>query len=113
MEVRALSKYVRMSCKKMHGVARVLVGKRADEALQLLKFVPRKSARFIAKTLESAIANANCKGIQSDGLFVKQAVIEQGVVFKRFIPASRGSAHPIRKRTSHIKVVLSDSLTLK
>jgi large subunit ribosomal protein L22 len=108
MEVRALTKYVRMSDKKVRDVARVIVGKSAQEAVQLLKFVPRKSARLVGKTLSSAIANAVCRGMNAEILVVKEALAEQGVAFKRFIPASRGSAHPIRKRTSHIKIVLTD-----
>jgi large subunit ribosomal protein L22 len=108
MEVRALTKYVRMSDKKVRDVARVIVGKNAHEAVQLLKFVPRKSARLVGKTLSSAIANAVCRGLNAEILVVKEALAEQGVAFKRFIPASRGSAHPIRKRTSHIKIVLTD-----
>ncbi|MDR0590283.1 MAG: 50S ribosomal protein L22 [Puniceicoccales bacterium] len=108
MEVRALTKYVRMSDKKVRDVARVIVGKNANEAVQLLKFVPRKSARLVGKTLSSAIANAVCRGMNAEILVVKEALAEQGVAFKRFIPASRGSAHPIRKRTSHIKIVLTD-----
>jgi large subunit ribosomal protein L22 len=110
MEIRALSKYVRMSPKKVQDVARVIAGRNAEEALQLLKFIPRKSARFVAKTLASAIANAEVKGVRSDRLRVKEAVAEQGVVSKRFIAAAKGSAHPIRKRTSHIKIVLTDYL---
>jgi large subunit ribosomal protein L22 len=110
MEVRALSKYVHMSDKKVRDVTRVIAGKNANEAVQLLKFIPRKSARFVEKTLSSAIANAVCRGIRSEVLTIKEAVTEQGVAFKRFIPASRGSAHPIKKRTSHIKIVLTDHL---
>ncbi|MDR2201019.1 MAG: 50S ribosomal protein L22 [Puniceicoccales bacterium] len=110
MEIRALSKYVRMSPKKVHDVARVIAGRNAEEALQLLRFIPKKSARFVAKTLASAIANAVVKGVRSDRLRVREAVAEQGIVFKRFIAASKGSAHPIRKRTSHIRIVLTDHL---
>ncbi|MDR2806654.1 MAG: 50S ribosomal protein L22 [Puniceicoccales bacterium] len=109
MEAKALSKYVHISPKKVQDVARTIVGKNAEEALQLLKFIPRKSARFIGKTLMSAIANAVCRGMHSDGLKIKEALAEQGGVFKRFIPVSRGSAHPIRKRTSHIKIILTDN----
>jgi large subunit ribosomal protein L22 len=110
MEVRALSKYVRMSDKKVRDMTRVIMGRNASEAVQLLKFIPRKSARFVEKTLSSAIANALCKGVRAENLTVKEASAEQGVAFKRFIPASRGSAHPIRKRTSHIKIILTDHL---
>jgi large subunit ribosomal protein L22 len=110
MEVRALTKYVRMSDKKVRDVTRVIMGRQANEAVQLLRFIPRKSARLVEKTLSSAIANAVCKGVRSELLTVKEAAAEKGTVFKRFMPASRGSAHAIRKRTSHIRIVLTDHL---
>ena len=109
MEFRSLMKFVRMSEKKVREITRVLRGRNADEAAQLLKFIPRKSARLVEKTLSSAIANATCQGVRRENLVIKEAVTEQGVAFKRFIPASRGSAHPIRKRTSHIRIVLTDN----
>ena len=99
-----------MSEKKVREITRILRGRNADEATQLLKFIPRKSARLVEKTLSSAIANATCQGVRRESLVIKEAVTEQGVAFKRFIPASRGSAHPIRKRTSHIRIVLTDNL---
>ena len=97
-----------MSEKKVREITRVLRGRNAEEAVQLLRFVPRKSARLVEKTLVSAIANASCSGVRKESLFVKEAITQQGVAFKRFIPVSRGSAHPIRKRTSHIKIVLEE-----
>ena len=108
MEVKAISKYVRMSDKKIRDMTRIIVGRNAREAVQLLKFIPRKSARFVEKTLSSAMANALCKGIRAEKLRVKEASAEQGTIFRRFIPVSRGSAHPIRKRTSHVKIILTD-----
>lgn len=110
MEFRSSLKFVRMSDKKVRDLTRTLCGRGADEAVQLLKFVPRKSARFVEKVLSSAIANAVCQGIKREDLTVKNVVTEQGVAFKRFVAVSRGSAHPIKKRTSHIKVVLTDNL---
>lgn len=109
MEVKALTKFARMSDKKVRDVARQIQGLNAAEALEILKLVPRKSARLIAKTLASAIANAeNNNGLSAANLKVKSSVVNQGVAFKRFRPVARGSAHPIRKRTSHISIVLSD-----
>ncbi|MDR1458363.1 MAG: 50S ribosomal protein L22 [Puniceicoccales bacterium] len=110
MEIRSVTKYARMSPKKVHMVARSVVGMQAEKALQLLRLVNKKSAGLVAKTLASAIANANCKNIESNSLYIKDAIAEQGVMFHRSVPASRGSAHPIRKRTSHIKVVLIGNL---
>ena len=109
MEVKALTKFARMSDKKVREIAREIQGLNAAEALEVLKLVPRKSARLVAKTLASAIANAeNNNGLAAANLTVKSAIVNQGVAFRRFRPVASGSAHPIRKRTSHILVVLSD-----
>jgi len=84
-------------------------GKRAAEALELLRVIPRKSARMIEKTLKSAIANAtNNAKLAADVLVVKEAVANEGPRLKRFQPKARGSAGPIIKRLSHIRIVLTD-----
>jgi len=112
MEVQALTKYARMSPKKVREVAREIQGRPAPEALDLLRFIPRKSARLIHKTLTSAVANAeNNHNLSSDDLVVKRCIIEEGPALRRFNPVARGSAHPIRKRLSHIRIVLSDDVS--
>jgi large subunit ribosomal protein L22 len=99
-----------MSPKKLRDISRVLRGRRASDALSFLKFSTRKSARLILKTLSSAIANAENNGnLPASNLVVSNVLVEDGPVFKRSIPAARGSAHPIRKRTSHIRVILKQS----
>lgn len=109
MEVTALTKYTRISPKKAREVSREIAGMPANEALELLKFIPRKAARLFYKTLHSAIANAeNNHDLSSDDLVIKSAIVEEGPAMRRFKPAARGSAHPIRKRTSHLRVVLSE-----
>ena len=109
MEVQALTRYARMSPKKVREVARVIQGRPASEAMELVRFIPRKSARLIAKTLKSAIANAeNNNELSVENLVVARAVIEDGPVLKRFRAAARGSASPRKKRMSHIRIVLSD-----
>ncbi len=109
MEVQALTKYARMSDKKVREVTRQIQGLKASYAMDLLRFIPRKSARLVAKTLKSAIANAeNNHNLSSELLVVKEALAEQGPMFKRFRAAARGSAHPIRKPTTHIRIILSD-----
>jgi large subunit ribosomal protein L22 len=114
MEIEAKFKYARMSAKKLRDVSRVLRGRFATDALSFLKFSPRKSARLIFKTLSSAVANAeNNKNLLASNLLVDNVLIEEGPVFKRFTPAARGSAHPIRKRTSHIRVILKQAKTGK
>ena len=109
MEVKSLTKFARMSDKKVREIAREVQGLIAAEALEILKLVPRKSARLVAKTLASAIANAeNNNGLSAANMKIKSAVVNQGIAFRRFRPVARGSAHPIRKRTSHILIILSD-----
>ena len=110
MEVQALTKYVRVSPKKAREVIREIQGRRAAEAEQLLKFIPRKSARLIAKTLHSAIANAeNNNNLSGEDLIISKAVIEEGPSLKRFRAGARGSAKHFKKRTSHIRIILSDN----
>jgi len=109
MQVKAYTKYCRMSPRKIREVAREVQGMNVNEALGILKFVPRKSARLLEKTIKSAVANAeNNHDLVADRLVLESAIVEEGPAFKRFRPAARGSAHPYKKRTSHILVVLSE-----
>ncbi|MCS6244569.1 MAG: 50S ribosomal protein L22 [Opitutus sp.] len=109
MEVQALTRYARMSPKKVREVVRTIQGRKANDAVDLLTLIPRKSARLIVKTLKSAIANAeNNNNLSSDNLFVKSALVENGPVLKRFKAGARGTAMPRRKKMSHILIVLSD-----
>lgn len=109
MSVQAITRFCRMSPKKVREVAREVQGMNAAKAQETLRFIPRKSARLIEKTLKSAIANAeNNENLVADDLVVEQCVVDEGPMFKRFRPTARGMAHPYRKRTSHIKVVLSE-----
>lgn len=109
MEVQALTRYARMSPKKMREVTRIIQGRKAAEAVDYLALIPRKSARLIAKTLRSAIANAeNNNNLQADSLTIKFALIDNGPVLKRFKAGARGTAMPRRKKMSHIRIVLSD-----
>jgi len=98
-----------MSAQKMREVVRQIQGMPALEARAVLKFVPRKGARLVAKTLDSAIANAeNNNKLKADTLRVKEAVAGTATTIKRFMPKARGSAGPILKRRCHIKITLSD-----
>lgn len=109
MQVQAYTKYSRMSPVKVRDITRVIQGRNAAEAVEILRFIPRKSARLVSKTLQSAIANAeNNNNLSSDSLTIESATVEQGPAFKRFRPAARGSAHPYKKRTSHIRIILTD-----
>jgi large subunit ribosomal protein L22 len=109
MQVEAVTKYARMSPKKVREVTRGLRGLKANEALEKLKCVPRKSARLVAKTLQSAVANAeNNRNLSSDDLIVDTAVVDRGPVLKRWRAGARGMVKRIEKRMSHIRIVLSD-----
>lgn len=116
MEVQAITKNVRMSAQKMREVVRQIQGLPAAHAEAVLAVVPRKGARFVAKTLKSAIANAEdlkahhkeYSDLQTERLVVKEAVAQTASTYKRFTPKARGSAGPILKRNCHVKIVLSD-----
>ncbi len=109
MEVFAIARNVPMSAQKMREVVRQIQGLPALQAEAILAVVPRKGARFVAKTLHSAIANAkNNEDMRPEGLRVKEAVAGTATSMKRFTPKARGSAGPIIKRRCHIKITLSD-----
>ena len=110
MEVTSCTKYVRISPKKAREVAREIQGLPVSSALDVLNFTPRKAAVLIGKTLKTAIADAeNNFELDADKLVVKQAVIGSGPILRRFMPRARGSAGPIRKRTSHIQITLASA----
>jgi len=110
MEVQAITRNVRMSAQKMREVVRQIQGLPAAHAVAALAVTPRKGARLVAKTLKSAMANAeNNNNLDPATLIVKEAVAGTATQMKRMIPKARGSAGPIVKRNCHIKIVLSDS----
>jgi len=109
MEVTSISKFVRISPTKVRDLARAIQGKRVADALKVTEFSERKGAFLLGKTLKSAVANAeNNAGLSADKLVVRMAVVEEGPRIKRFMPRARGSASPILKRTSHLRIVLTD-----
>jgi len=116
MEVQAITRNVHMSAQKMREVVRQIQGLPAAYAQAVLAVVPRKGARVLAKTLKSAIANAEdqkmhkpkFENLKTDRLRVKLAVAGTAGSVKRFVPKARGSAGPILKRSCHVKIVLSD-----
>ncbi len=110
MEVHAITRNVRMSAQKMREMVRQIQGLNALQAQAVLAVVPRKSARFVAKTLRSAIANAeNNNGLKPEVLRIKEAVAQTATTLRRVTAKARGSAGPILKRSCHIKIVLSDN----
>ncbi len=116
MEVLAITKNVRMSAQKMREVVRQIQGMPAAAAEATLAVTPRKGARFVAKTLKSAMANAEdlkthhkeYSEMDTANLVIKEAVAQTATILRRFTPKARGSAGPILKRNCHIKIVLSD-----
>jgi large subunit ribosomal protein L22 len=114
MEVRSIYKYARISPFKVREVTREIQGLPVSAALDLLAFTPKKAAFLINKTLQSAIANAeNNANLKPDGLVVKEAVVGEGPTFKRMMARARGSGSRILKRTSHIRIVLSDEIQIE
>jgi large subunit ribosomal protein L22 len=114
MEVRSIYKYARISPFKVREVTREIQGLPVSAALDLLTFTPKKAAFLIGKTLKSAIANAeNNANLKPDGLVVKEAIVGEGPTFKRIMARARGSASRILKRTSHIRIVLSDEIPIE
>src|SRR5436305_12418339 len=108
MDVQSITRNVRMSAQKMREVVRQIQGLPAAQAAAVLAVVPRKGARFVAKTLKSAIANAeNNNGLKLENLWVRSAVAGTATTLKRMTPKARGSMGPILKRSCHIKIVLS------
>ncbi len=109
MEVKAITKYVRISPQKARQVARLLQGKKASEALSQVDLIPRKAARLMGKTLRSAIANAeNNFDLDVDTLIVKEATVGAAPMMKRFKSKARGMAGRILKRSSHFRIVLTN-----
>jgi large subunit ribosomal protein L22 len=114
MEVRSIYKYARISPFKVREVTREIQGLPVSAALDLLAFTPKKAAFLIGKTLKSAVANAeNNANLKPDGLVVKEAVVGEGPTLKRMMARARGSGSRILKRTSHIRIVLSDEIEVE
>ena len=109
MQVRSTYRFARISAFKAREVTREIQGLPASDALNLLRFVPKKAAGLVRKTLASAVANAeNNNNLNVENLVIQEAVVGEGPTAKRFQPKARGSAGPIRKRTSHIRIILTD-----
>lgn len=109
MEVKAIAKYVRGSSRKIRKVIHLIQGRSTAEAVEILDFARSGNARKVKKVLKSAISNAkNNFGLSLDTLYVKRAFVDKGPVFKRMKPRARGRADLIRKKTSHITIILEN-----
>lgn len=110
MEAKAVAKFVRISARKARLVANEVRGFEYKEALDILKFTNKKAASIIIGVLNSAVANAIQVNnqLESSKLFINKIYVDEGPMWKRYRPRSRGRASRIRKRQSHITVVVSD-----
>lgn len=108
IESVAFSRYVRISPRKIRRILNQIKGRKVDESLSILKFLPYKSVLVITKVLLSAISNLKNK-IDSEKNFIviKEARVDEGPVLKRFCPHAQGRGFPIKKRTSHISIIVS------
>lgn len=114
MEIRSIYRYARISPFKVREVTREIQGLPVSAALDVLAFTPKKAASLIGKTLKSAVANAeNNANLKVDGLVVKEAIVGEGPTMKRMMARARGSGSKILKRTSHIRIVLSDEIPIE
>ncbi len=109
MEAKATAKYVHISARKAGQVCDLVRGKDVNEALAILKFTPRYASEVISKVIKSAAANAeNNHEMDADKLYIAHIVANQGPTMKRFMPRAQGRATEIRKRTSHIEVIVKE-----
>jgi large subunit ribosomal protein L22 len=109
MEVKAKLRFVRVTPRKAQLVADLIRGKGSEEALNILTFTKKAAAKIIIKLLKSAIANATQKkNVDVDRLYIKKITVDQAPTMKRFQPRALGRATTIRKRTSHINIVLDE-----
>ncbi|NLW59574.1 MAG: 50S ribosomal protein L22 [Firmicutes bacterium] len=109
MEAKAVARYVRIAPRKVRQVLDEIKGKDVDEALQILEFTPRAAAEVLQKVLKSAVANAeNNHDLDRNSLIVAKAYVDQGPTLKRYRARAQGRAAAIRKRTSHITIIVKE-----
>ena len=110
METKAVTKYLRVSPRKVRLVVDQIRGKGVEDALNILKFVPKRSAAAVAKTLRTAVANAeSTQNVDVDRLYVKEVMVDEAGMWKRSMPRAHGKATSIRKRLSHVTIVLDEA----
>jgi large subunit ribosomal protein L22 len=114
MQVSSTYRYAKISAFKAREVTRAIQGLPVSAALDLVAYSPKKAAALISKTLKSAIANAeNNANLRVDGLVVKEATVGEGPTMKRMMTRARGSGSTIRKRSAHIRIILTDEIEIK
>lgn len=114
MEARAIAKYIRMSPRKVRRVADLVRGKNVGDAINILHFIQKSASRPLEKVIRSAVSNMlnieSSSKVDPDELFIKEIRVDEGVTLKRFRAASMGRAVRIRKRTSHISVIVAEEV---
>jgi large subunit ribosomal protein L22 len=111
MNYKAIHRYADMSPRKIRPFATLIRGRSADEALELLKFLPNKSARLLEQVVKSALGNAEDRGARDiEDLVVAESRVDGAPMMKRIMERGRGTAYPIKRRYSHIHVTLSDGV---
>src|SRR3954469_12031064 len=114
MEVKSTYRYAKISAFKVREVTRAIQGLPVSAALDVVAFSPKKAAGIVSKTLKSAVANAeNNANLKVAGLVVKEATVGEGPTMKRMMPRARGSGSQILKRSSHIKIILTDEIQIQ
>jgi large subunit ribosomal protein L22 len=109
VEAKAIVKYVRISPRKVRQVVDLIRGKKVNEALAILRYTPKRASEVVTKVVKSAAANAeNNLQMEKDELFVTSCFVDQGPTLKRFKPRAQGRADIMRKRTSHITIMVGD-----
>ena len=109
MEAKAVAKYMRISPRKVRLIMDQIRGKKVGESLNMLNFSPKKSAVLLKKLIQSAVANAGEKtDVDIDNLYIKRIFADEGPTLKRYRPRAMGRATRIRKRTSHLTVILEE-----
>ncbi len=115
MEARAIKKFLRMSPRKVRVVVDLIRGKKASDALAILKFCPKAGAIEVEKVLRSALSNLqNLKErgtVKPENVVVKRAFVDQSVTLKRILPAPMGRAYRLRKRSCHITIIVKEEET--
>jgi len=108
MEARATGKYMRISPQKVRRIVGAVKGQPVEAGLNHLKFMPQKASGIVEKVLRSAVANADQGEMDVDSLMIKNIIVNEGPMLKRFRARARGRATRILKRTSHITVIVCE-----
>ncbi len=104
-----MTRFLRVAPRKVRLVVDQIRGKEVESALNILKFTPKRAAGIVTRVLRTAIANAeNTQSVDVDRLYVKRVTVDEGGMWKRFMPRAQGRATRIRKRLSHITIVIDE-----